>query len=133
MPRLKSVFIARLPVLAGLCLLLVSGCRPAVEPQFVTGEAVTALDDELRQAVTAIVLERSGTPTVPRPLADPERPERDVQFGRDLYNKYCQQCHGISGDGRGVAAKFLLALVTIAKACSSSRQRRTATGLVEKI
>ena len=107
MPRLKSVFMARLSVFAGLCLVLTSGCRPAVETQFVTGEAVAALDDELRQVVTAIVLERSGTPTVPRSLAGPEAPKHDVQFGRDLYNKYCQQCHGISGDGKGVAANFL--------------------------
>lgn len=102
-----SVITACLPVASGLCLLLASGCRPAVEGQFTTGEAVAALDEELRQTVAAIVLERSGTPTNPRPLSDPEASIHDVQSGRDLYNRYCQQCHGVSGDGKGVAAPFL--------------------------
>lgn len=107
MQRLISVRIACLPVFTGLSLLLVSGCRPAFDAQYVTGKSVDTLDEELRQTVASIVLERSGTPTSPKPLADPDAPKEDVLRGRDLYNRYCQQCHGISGDGNGKAAAFL--------------------------
>ena len=107
MQRLISVRIACLPVIAGLSLLLVNGCRPALDAQYVTGKSVNTLDEELRQTVASIVLERSGTPTSPKPLDNPNAPKEDVLRGRDLYNRYCQQCHGISGDGNGEAAAFL--------------------------
>ncbi|NQV23940.1 MAG: c-type cytochrome [Rhodopirellula sp.] len=102
-----TFFMTHGPVIAGLSLLLASGCRPAMESEFVTGEAVKTLDEQLRQAVAAIVLERSGTPSLPKRLSDPDASKLDVQHGRDLYNRYCQQCHGVSGDGKGVAAPFL--------------------------
>lgn len=107
MYRLNLKCISSLQVLGGLSLFLLSGCRPAIDAQYVTSEAVNTLDEELRQVVTSIVLERSGTPTSPKPLATPGIPRQEVLRGRDLYNKYCQQCHGISGDGNGEAAVFL--------------------------
>ncbi|MEJ7733018.1 MAG: cytochrome c, partial [Polyangiaceae bacterium] len=32
---------------------------------------------------------------------------RTVALGRELYGQYCVGCHGDSGDGNGLAARFL--------------------------
>ncbi|HVS03370.1 MAG TPA: c-type cytochrome, partial [Thermoanaerobaculia bacterium] len=33
---------------------------------------------------------------------------QDAERGRPVYQKYCDQCHGDEGDGRGIAAPYLL-------------------------
>lgn len=93
--------------LALLGTVALSGCRPQFDAEFVTASIVQELDDELRQVVTATVVEHSGTPSSPKQLSDPDASRLDIDFGRDLYNRYCQQCHGVSGDGDGPAAKYM--------------------------
>lgn len=57
----------------------------------------------------AVALAGSLTYTAPA-LAQPEidlGTEEQVQEGKVLYDKWCAQCHGENGDGRGIAAPYL--------------------------
>lgn len=90
-----------------MALLAAVGCKPAYEAKFVTSEAVTKLDAKLQDTVHATLTERCGTPSAPKLLSDPKRAADQIATARDLYLKHCQQCHGQSGDGNGVSAKFL--------------------------
>lgn len=93
---------------AGLMALIAAGgCKPAYEAKFVSSEAVTKLDAKLQDAVNSTLLEQCGTPSTPKLLGDDKKPLDQLVAGRDLYLKHCQQCHGQSGDGNGVAAKYL--------------------------
>lgn len=83
------------------------GCKPAYEAKFVTSEAVTKLDAKLQEVISTTITDKCGTPATPKLLGDEKKPLDQLTTGRDLYLKHCQQCHGQSGDGNGVSAKYL--------------------------
>lgn len=79
-----------------------------------------------RQAMAAFLDEHFGTPARPlvsvaflnkQGVADPARATAFVETlqletdnlarGRDLYRDHCLQCHGLSGDGRGLTARWI--------------------------
>ncbi|MBX3422813.1 MAG: cytochrome c [Pirellulaceae bacterium] len=106
------------------------GCKRS-EPAFSTnGVQVLRLEKEIGQALPSQALsdiahsleDIFGTPNDPRfpaegitsvlSLANLKRAagpvssdEEDTQFG--LYRKHCVRCHGLTGDGRGAAARML--------------------------
>ncbi|MGD9635553.1 MAG: cytochrome c [Pirellulales bacterium] len=96
-----------------------SGCRPAERPQFTPSADVLALDDEaaddeerklwhdLQQKIDKELLKRTGTPQSPISLSDPEANAAQLKLGAEVYATRCQQCHGVNGDGLGVAAGYL--------------------------
>jgi mono/diheme cytochrome c family protein len=86
------------------------GCEPAPTPRFVSSEQVKKLEGaELRQAIIAVLDERSGTPDKIRLLGDDtvSTSTADLALGAKVYNARCVQCHGVSGDGNGPAAEYL--------------------------
>jgi len=97
----------------------ISGCRPTESPRFTPGPEVSALDDEaaddeerelwhdLQQQIDAELLKRCGTPLAPVVFGDPEADRARLQLGAEVFAARCQQCHGVNGDGTGVAAEYL--------------------------
>lgn len=97
----------------------ISGCRPTEPSQFTSSPEVAALDDEaaddeerklwhdLQQQIEAELLKRCGTPSAPIVFGDPEADRVRLQLGAAVFAARCQQCHGVNGDGTGVAAQYL--------------------------
>ena len=101
-----------------VCFLLVwicslsAGCRNEPEADWTLRDEVDEWngDEEMQAAydLTASVLqERCGSRLKPRLLGNPDIDPDHLIQGRDLYAFYCQQCHGINGDGKGPAADIL--------------------------
>ncbi len=90
-----------------LAMFALAGCKPAYESKFVTSEAVTKLDAKLQDVIGGTLTDKCGTPATPKLLGDDKKTLDQLTAGRDLYLKHCQQCHGQSGDGNGVAGKYL--------------------------
>lgn len=97
----------------------IAGCRPAEIPQFTPSPAAAALDDEsadqeerdiwhkLQQQIAAELLKRCGTPLAPIVVGDPDADRTRLQLGAEVFAARCQQCHGVNGDGQGIAAQYL--------------------------
>lgn len=95
------------------------GCRPAERPQFTPSAEVLALDDEaaddeerkiwkdLQRDIEKELLKRTGTPQAPIALGESEASAAQLKLGAEVYALRCQQCHGVNGDGTGVAAEYL--------------------------
>lgn len=83
------------------------GCGPATPARYASSPAVEDLDPQLRERVQALVREHCGTPQRPRLLGDPQVSAETLQLGQELYARNCQQCHGVTGDGAGLAAPHL--------------------------
>ncbi len=94
-------------VLTVAVLMVFSGCERAEPIRFGSSDAVLKLKPELQLEVQKFVREYTGT------AAEPKLPGRDdvktshLLYGQSVYMKRCQQCHGVSGDGRGPQADFM--------------------------
>lgn len=89
-----------------LCTCLV-GCERATEQRFVVAPEFENLDESLQSAVSAELQRRCGTPRATILLGADEGRQARLVRGAELYRYYCQQCHGVTGDGNGLAAPFL--------------------------
>jgi len=83
------------------------GCQRSVPVQFVSSEPVEQLEPELQETVRAELHHFCGTPTSPKLLGGTAAEQEDLQLGRQVYEKRCLACHGVSGDGAGPAAEYL--------------------------
>ena len=98
----------RLPVALKVYLLnvaLLAGCERSPEPEFVSSVRAQALSPGLQTALTKELVKETGTYAHPELIGDP--PGVNLAKGQAVYQERCVQCHGISGDGDGPAAKFL--------------------------
>lgn len=86
---------------------LAAGCERAAPVQFVSSPEVAALDEPLAQAVHEQLVRLTGRPMSVKLLGDDSVDSRHLQRGEQLYERNCAQCHGVSGDGAGPAAKYL--------------------------
>lgn len=86
---------------------LFAGCQRAAPPQYSSAAEVGELDAPLAKAVRDELIKQCGTPLKPKLLGADEKQAAELKRGADLYNHYCVQCHGVTGDGNGVAASFL--------------------------
>ena len=103
----------------GLALPLV-GCRRAAPPSFSPGSEVLKLTEELEDAdeeemavykelqseIAETLRQFTGTPNKPILLGTDESTDQ-LKHGFALYTKYCVQCHGVNGDGKGAVAEHL--------------------------
>ncbi|MFO0956259.1 MAG: c-type cytochrome [Isosphaeraceae bacterium] len=80
------------------------------EPMRILVPADSGLPDGgLHLAGSAVLEGRSDKPAVSLFYADPETSTSTRQAGgHALYRRHCLQCHGVSGDGDGVTAPFLI-------------------------
>ncbi len=99
----------------------IGGCSRTPEPVYVTSEAVSKLPALHQRQVRETVTKFFGTPANPRlrlpteESAEDETPELvdiidpdQLARGAAVFNRRCAGCHGITGDGNGEAAPFLV-------------------------
>jgi mono/diheme cytochrome c family protein len=85
-----------------------AGCARPPEPTFGLSPQVEKLKPEFQQQIAQILRRECGTPMAPRMLSSPEVSPGHLKRGAEVYARYCVQCHGVSGDGNGVAASYLI-------------------------
>lgn len=92
-------------VFAWLASAIGGGCEQAPPPEFTTSLQVAELSTELQTSLREELERECGT------FAEPAVVGRAVtdglKDGQVVYQKYCVQCHGVSGDGNGPAAAYL--------------------------
>jgi len=83
------------------------GCQRTETPQFVVLPKLGELPQELQTTVETELVRYTGTYLQPKLLAEPDAPPVDLARGQAVYQERCVQCHGVSGDGNGPAAKYM--------------------------
>lgn len=84
------------------------GCVRPPEESFVSSEKVSKLSEKSQGEIRTILAERCGSPSAIKLLGAPKTDRAHLQLGEAVYTQYCRQCHGVSGDGNGPAAAYLL-------------------------
>lgn len=84
-----------------------SGCSRTAELSYVPSSEAKELKPELQNQITAILETHCGTQKTPKLLGNDKFDARRLAHGREVYLSRCVQCHGVSGDGNGAAAKTL--------------------------
>ncbi len=97
-------------LLLSLGLLTVIGCQKPEPEQYGYIPEVEKLSAVAKKRVGTILLERSGSPELPKLIGAGDDRESKLRLvrGREVYRYRCQQCHGVTGDGNGPVAKSLI-------------------------
>jgi mono/diheme cytochrome c family protein len=107
--RVKSGFCTIIVALCGL----VSGCG-APPANYSLSESAKKLPADAQGKLASALDEYFGTPTAPRipdVLKNVIKGNDDsLRQGASSYRRLCMHCHGLSGDGNGPTARFLLPL-----------------------
>jgi mono/diheme cytochrome c family protein len=119
-----GVLFRRVGSLVPLCLaanILLAGCSRAPEPVYVTSEAALKLPETHQRQLRETVTRFFGTPLNPRlrlPTGEPAGDDMPnlvdvidpdhLAHGATVFNRRCAVCHGITGDGNGEAAPYLV-------------------------
>ena len=93
--------------LATFTLVGIAGCHRAEPPQFVLSDAAKSLSTELQQAVQVELVKQTGGFLNPKLLQEPGETHRDLLRGQAVYQERCEQCHGVSGDGKGSSSEYM--------------------------
>ncbi len=96
-------------VAIGHLALMAAGCARLPEPSFTISTQTQKLKPEFQTQIARILGMRCGRPLAPKLLGatGPNATPAHLKRGAELYARYCVQCHGINGDGNGVAAVYL--------------------------
>ena len=97
--RVKINFLYTTAAVAGLVLLVGSGCKPQTTRQPAQQTKTPASGSASSARITF-----SDLPVPPKPAVTAEL----LEHGKTLYTQNCVACHGANGDGKGDAAAFLL-------------------------
>ncbi len=95
----------------GLCNSVDRRCRRLRRPTdvgYVSSQAVQKLKPELQKQVRGILLDQCGTPKAPILLGSNRVTSTHLKHGSAVYSRYCAACHGVTGDGNGPAAVFMV-------------------------
>ena len=96
-------------IVAVACAGAAVGCsRQPDRVDYAPSEQAARLKPELRKRIDAVLTERCGTPRTPRLLGRSDVTRAHLRQGAAVYSRYCVQCHGVSGDGQGEAAAYLI-------------------------
>lgn len=98
--RFAILFLA--PTAIALC-----GCERPPVLQFQPSEKVAVLSPALQTKIREELEKYCGTPERPKLLGDDKISTAHLLYGRQVYMQRCVQCHGVTGDGQGPAAKWL--------------------------
>lgn len=96
-----------LSVIAIGLILPLSGCRRSASNEYVAPEKLSELSDALQSAVKQEIAKHAGTYESPKFVVEQDRASVDLHRGQEVYEERCAQCHGVTGDGQGPAAKFM--------------------------
>jgi mono/diheme cytochrome c family protein len=94
--------------LTGFCLLSVTGCAPPATQNYEPSEQVAKLKPEDQAKIQKILAKQTGSPTSPKFLGDRLMSAAHLKRGSEVYRQYCYQCHGVTGDGNGPQAQYLI-------------------------
>ena len=94
--------------LTGFCLLSVAGCAPPATQNYEPSEQVAKLKPEDQAKIQKILAKQTGSPTSPKFLGDRLMSAAHLKRGSEVYRQYCYQCHGVTGDGNGPQAQYLI-------------------------
>ncbi len=89
--------------LAAFCM----GCGRSPEVRYTPRAEVQTLKPELQQQIAHLLEQHCGSAQSPKVLGNETISVRHLLHGRDVYQKRCVQCHGVTGDGAGPAAAVL--------------------------
>jgi mono/diheme cytochrome c family protein len=109
------------PVIYLLLLALVWGCSASPETAFEPRAELSEFPTLHREQIGSATERYFGTPMQPRfmrvaaqqpemvkePVLEDHVDRRHLARGRDVYQRQCQGCHGVTGDGQGPAAQYL--------------------------
>ncbi len=100
----------RIAIGAAICHLvfMTAGCARLPEPRFSLSEQTTKLKPEFQNQIAKILGEQCGRPLAPKMLGSTTMSPDHLKRGAEVFSRYCVQCHGVNGDGKGVAANYLL-------------------------
>lgn len=92
-----------------------TGCQRAPDLKYTSSKEVQALDAKLQPKIVEQLEHHCGTPSRPKligaPKAETSRVQRGpdrLQRGAEVYQSHCASCHGVSGDGAGLVAAFMV-------------------------
>jgi mono/diheme cytochrome c family protein len=72
-------------------------------------KAVTSIvGHNLQEQIRRILSDYCGRPLAPKLLGTTAVSSGRTKRGAEVYSRYCVQCHGVNGDGNGVAAQYLI-------------------------
>ncbi len=99
----------RIAIGATIChmVFLAVGCARQPEPSFTPSEQVKKLKPEFQTKIAKILNDQCGRPMAPKLLGGGATATH-LKRGAEIYSRYCVQCHGVSGDGNGAAAGYLI-------------------------
>ncbi|MCA9070867.1 MAG: c-type cytochrome [Planctomycetaceae bacterium] len=83
---------------------LLSGCNRQAPEEWSLSEATQNLDEDQQALVVKLLEEHAGTQSRPKMVGNPDVETDHLKQGQEVYEFYCQQCHGVTGDGNGPAA-----------------------------
>lgn len=86
----------------------ISGCARKPELSYAPSQQVERLSVGFQKRISSILKESCGTPQVPKLLGSPEISPSHLRQGSDVYSRYCAHCHGVTGDGNGIAAAYMI-------------------------
>ncbi|MEZ5941965.1 MAG: c-type cytochrome [Planctomycetaceae bacterium] len=111
--RLQSLILLGAVLSVGL-----SGCTRETPLEFASSEQVLSLTDpndpenaeaakKLQDDLRAALADYAGTHAEPKLISDAYVTSETLKLGQQVYDTNCLQCHGVSGDGNGPAAKYM--------------------------
>jgi mono/diheme cytochrome c family protein len=103
-PKVKIWSMANVTFLVGM----VADCSRPADVGFASAQGVQKLKPELQKQVRGILLDQCGTPKAPILLGSGRSTSAHLKQGSAIYARYWVQCHGVSGDGNGPAAVYML-------------------------
>lgn len=95
-------------VLSFALLAMVQGCAPPAEESYSASVQLAKLPAEMKQSAEQILKDQCGTPARPKMLGNSRMDSAHLGRGVAVYRQYCQQCHGVTGDGNGPVAKYMI-------------------------
>jgi mono/diheme cytochrome c family protein len=100
----------RIAIWATICHLvfMAVGCARQPEPSFTPSAQTQKLQPEFQKQIAKILSDRCGRPLAPKLLGGMGVGESYLKRGAEVYARYCVPCHGVTGDGNGVAAAYLI-------------------------
>lgn len=95
-------------ILAGVSVAGAGGCVHEPEGEFISSARVAKLDAKFQQEIRTVLTEQCGTPPTLKLAGESRANPARLAHGAAVYTRLCRQCHGVTGDGEGPAARFML-------------------------
>jgi mono/diheme cytochrome c family protein len=87
---------------------LIVGCAREPAAVYVSSQQVQKLKPELQKQVLQVLKDHCGTPQKPKLLGNSAIKAAHLRRGEAVYARYCVACHGVTGDGNGIAAAYMI-------------------------